>query len=245
MDRRRVLLIVAAVVAALGLVLVFLWARGADARADARYDTVEVYKAAEPIQLGETFDDALNTGKIVRAKVPEGQLLEGYVTVETADRLDGQLAAMDIAPGEQITTAKFAEEVRTGVVLPVPEGFLAQSVELEDFGRVAGFVGPGDDVAVVVAYPGSQNGLVLVPQAQVLGVGSASPIASASDGSEEGGSSDDVVANTVVTLALTAEGAVDLTGAIEADATITLALRGDGVELQRGQTVPPASSVNP
>ncbi|WP_447646659.1 Flp pilus assembly protein CpaB [Nocardioides zeae] len=242
MDRRRVLLIVAAVIAALGLVLVFLWARGADARADARYDTVDVYKATEPIQLGESFDDALSTGKIVQAKVPEGQLLEGYVTKDSAGGLEGQLAAMDIAPGEQITTAKFAEEVRTGVVLPVPEGFLAQSVELEDFGRVAGFVGPGDQVAVVVAMNGAANGVVLVPDAQVLGVGSASPIASPDDDGEGTAPTDDVVANTVVTLALTAEGVVDLTGAIGQDATITLALRGDGVELQRGQTVPPATT---
>ncbi|HEY1135435.1 MAG TPA: RcpC/CpaB family pilus assembly protein [Nocardioides sp.] len=245
MDRRRALLIVAAVIAALGLVLVFLWARNADARADARYDTVDVYKATEAIQLGETFDDALAAGKIRQESVPRGQLLEGYVTEDSADDLDGQLAAMDIAAGEQITTAKFAEEVRTGVVLPVPEGFLAQSVELEDFGRVAGFVGPGDDVAVVVAFPGSPNGLVLVPQAQVLGVGSASPIAPPAGTGEEEAGSDDEVANTVVTLALTAEGAVDLTGAIEADATITLALRGDGVELERGQTVPSVNSITP
>jgi pilus assembly protein CpaB len=236
MDRRRVLLIVAAVVAALGLVLVFLWARGADARADARYDTVEVYKAAEPIQLGETFDDALNTGKIVRAKVPEGQLLEGYVTVETADQLDGQLAAMDIAPGEQITTAKFAEEVRTGVVLPVPEGRVAQAVELDDAGRVAGFANPGDDVALLAVLE-TGAGIVLIPDTQVLGVGSSGGLdeTDPQDGTTDG--SADPVENTIVTLALTPDEALDLTSAIGQDAVMSLVLRGDGVELVRGQTV--------
>ncbi|MDR6173063.1 pilus assembly protein CpaB [Nocardioides zeae] len=236
MDRRRVLLIVAAVVAALGLVLVFVWARGADARADARYDTVEVYKAAEPIQLGETFDDALNTGKIVRANVPEGQLLEGYVTVDTAGQLEGQLAAMDIAPGEQVTTAKFAEEVRTGVVLPVPEGMVAQAVELSDAGRVAGFASPGDSVAVLKPIEGLTQAVVVVPEATILGVGSSSPIGS---GDAEGEGTDETVENTIVTLALTPAQALDLTSvaSMTQESDVTLVIRGDGVELTRGQTI--------
>lgn len=243
MDRRRVLLIVAAVIAALGLVLVFLWARGADARADARYDTVEVYKATEPIQLGETFDDALGTGKIVQAKVPEGQLLEGYVTTDSAGQLEGQLAAMDIAPGEQITTAKFAEEVRTGVVLPVPEGRVAQAVELDDAGRVAGFANPGDDVALLAVLANGQ-GIVLIPDTQVLGVGSSGGLdeADTQDGAPEGS---DQVENTIVTLALTADEALDLTSAIGQDAVMSLVLRGDGVELTRGQTVSLGSITTP
>ncbi|MDF9716592.1 hypothetical protein INN71_03865 [Nocardioides sp. ChNu-153] len=244
MDRRRILLVVAAVVAALGLVIVFLYARQADARADERYDAVDVYKVVKPIELGETFDAALAEGKIEQQAVPRGQLLEGYVTSENATSLEGQLAAMDIAPGEQVTTAKFAEEVRTGVVLPVPEGMLGQSVELDDQGRVAGFASPGDSVAVLVAT-GSSAAVVLVPETQVLAVGSSSPIASPTTEGEAGAAEENAVANTVVTLALTPEGALDLTAAIDAGSTITLAIRGEGVQLQRGQTVPGSTALSP
>lgn len=241
MDRRRILLIVAAVVAALGLVLVIVYARSADSRAAEDYDTVTALKAIEPIALGETFDDALAAGKIEEQRVPRGQLLDGYVT--DANTLDGQLAAMDIAVGEQITTSKFAEEVRTGVVLPVPAGMLGQSVQLDDQGRVAGFASPGDSVAVLVASPENAAALVLVPETQILAVGSSSPIASATEGEE--GETTDAVANTVVTLALTPESALDLTAAIDAGSTITLAIRGEGVELERGQTISEADALSP
>ena len=39
MDRRRILLVAAAVVAALGTMLVFLYVRGADNRAEQRFET--------------------------------------------------------------------------------------------------------------------------------------------------------------------------------------------------------------
>ncbi|MDT9593786.1 RcpC/CpaB family pilus assembly protein [Nocardioides zeae] len=235
MDRRRILLIVAAVVAALGLALVIAYARGADARADSRYDTVEVYRAVKPIGLGETFDAALAAGKIEQDEVPRGHLLEGYVTEADADALEGQLAAMDIAVGEQITTAKFADEVRTGVVLPVPEGRVAQAVQLDDAGRVAGFASPGDSVAVLSVASGGQS-LVLIPETSILGVGSSAPLSSAETGTE-GEATGDVVENTIVTLGLTPDEALDLTTAIGQGATLTLVLRGDGVALERGQSV--------
>ena len=49
MDRRKVLLLVAAVIAALGTLLVFLYVRGADNRADKRYHAVQVLKAVKQI----------------------------------------------------------------------------------------------------------------------------------------------------------------------------------------------------
>ena len=42
MDRRKLLLVAAAIVAALGAVLVFLYVRGAEHRAEAQFDTVDV-----------------------------------------------------------------------------------------------------------------------------------------------------------------------------------------------------------
>jgi len=58
MDRRKVLLAVAAVIAALGTMLVFLYVRGADTRADERYEAVQVLEVVKPISAGETVDAA-------------------------------------------------------------------------------------------------------------------------------------------------------------------------------------------
>ncbi len=77
MDRRRVLLVVAAVVAALGTVLVFLYVQGADNRAEAQFATQDVLVANTQIERGETVRQALDSGKLSREAVAEGQILPG------------------------------------------------------------------------------------------------------------------------------------------------------------------------
>lgn len=54
MERRKILLVVATVVAALGATLVFLYAQGAENRAVAQFQTVEVLSAAQRIERGES-----------------------------------------------------------------------------------------------------------------------------------------------------------------------------------------------
>ena len=77
MDRRKLLLVVAAVVAVLGVALVFVYAKGADNRAAEKFDTVEVLVANKKINPGESFDDALESGKFELTDVAEGQVLDG------------------------------------------------------------------------------------------------------------------------------------------------------------------------
>ena len=59
MDRRRILLIIAAVVAALGTLLVFLYVRNADARAQESVDAVQVLTVSQAIAAGESYDLSL------------------------------------------------------------------------------------------------------------------------------------------------------------------------------------------
>ena len=80
MDRRRILLIVAVIVALLGTALVFLYVRGADARANERFDTVNVLRAVAPIEAGESIDDAAANGKLALQPVAEDYLLPNYQT---------------------------------------------------------------------------------------------------------------------------------------------------------------------
>jgi pilus assembly protein CpaB len=115
MDRRRVLLVVAADIAALGTLLVFLYVRGADTRAEEKYHAVKVLKAVKQINAGETVEAAQAAGKI------------------------------------------------------------AVSINLTDTARVAGFVNPGDQVAIFMnssggAGLGSFTRLLLSP-VEVIAVG--------------------------------------------------------------------------
>ncbi len=72
MGRRTVLLLVAALIAAVGTSLVFLYVRGVDARAAERFDAVEVLQAVEVINPGETLSEAQAAGKIQMGTVGQG-----------------------------------------------------------------------------------------------------------------------------------------------------------------------------
>src|SRR5215217_2336459 len=111
MDRRKLLLVVAAVVAVLGVALVFVYAKGADNRAAEKYDTTEVLVAKVKIKPGESFDDALEGGKFELADVTKGLVLEG--SSDESDDYEGSVALTTIYPNEQLVVDKFggADEV--------------------------------------------------------------------------------------------------------------------------------------
>src|SRR5512139_1243091 len=181
MGRRTVLLIVAALIAAVGTSLVFLYVRGVDARAAQQYHAVQVLRAVETINPGETLADAQAAGKIQMGSVGRGQLLSGAAT--SIGDMGSKVALTTVYPGEQIVTAKFGSpgEQQT---LTIPEGKMAISVQLTDPARVAGFVEPGAEVAIFInAEPelidpqsGASKKLpdftrLLLPRVQVIGVG--------------------------------------------------------------------------
>lgn len=173
MNRRRLLLIVAVIVALLGTALVYLYVRGADARAEARFDTVDVLTAVAPIEPGETIDDAAASGKLALEPVIRDDLLPNYQT--SVEELSGSVATTRIYPGEQIISDKFGSEVEATTALAIPRGMIAVSVNLTDTARVAGFVEPGTNVAVFLngtSPDGQTYSRLLLEEVQVIAVGS-------------------------------------------------------------------------
>ena len=148
MDRRRILLVVAVLVAALGSALVFLYTKGADTRAEEKFDTVEVLRATAMINPGEKFEDAQAAGKLALQAVSKDSLLDGYQT--TTDSLGGTVSLSTIYPGEQIISAKWGTSAAGQSSLQIPDTNMAISVNLTDPARVAGFVNPGSQVAIFV-----------------------------------------------------------------------------------------------
>lgn len=206
MDRRRGLLIAAAVVAALGTVLVFLYVQGADNRASAQYDAVKVLRAVKQINPGESVSAAQAAGKIQLGTVAAGQELPGALSDLTP--INGQSALTTIYPGEQIITSKFGSNA-SGSSLTIPKGKMAISVNLTDPGRVAGFVNPGDNVAVFMngtGTDGAQAGSgtfarLLLPKVEVIGVG-ATTVVSTTSTDVSGQQTTEQVPRTLLTLAL-------------------------------------------
>lgn len=170
MDRRRALLVVAAVIAALGTLLVFLYVRGADNRADERYDAVQVLRVVKQISPGETVEAAQTAGKIETGSVSRKDLIPGALT--GIDSVAGKVAVTAIYPGEQLIGSKFGATGSTSG-LTIPKGRIAVSVNLSDPARVAGFVNPGDKVAIFMNGTNKTGPFtrLLLPNVQVIGAG--------------------------------------------------------------------------
>lgn len=206
MDRRKLLLAVAAVVAVLGVALVFVYAKGADKRAAEKFDTVEVLVAIKKIDPGESFDEALESGKFELSDVAQSQVLDG--ADDESDPFAGTVALTTIYPQEQLIPDKFggAEEVEAGVTLPIPEGKIAISIAVEDAGRVGYFVRPGAEVAVIstIIDRTTQSPIVtrtLLDRVTVLAAGDTSSIADGGSGDEEDASDDGI--QQLLTIAVT------------------------------------------
>lgn len=168
MDRRKVLLLVAALIAAMGTLLVFLYVRGANNRADSRYAAVTVLKAVKQIDPGETVEAAQAAGKFTTASVSQQDVLPD--AINGLNPIQGKVATTTIYPGEEIVTTKFgAAGSASTSALTIPKAKLAISVNLGDPDRVAGFVNPGDKVAIFCSTQTSVR--LLLPSEDVIGVG--------------------------------------------------------------------------
>lgn len=201
MGRRTVLLIVAALIAALGSTMVFLYVRGADNRAKEAQAPVEVLKAIAQINPGETLESAQAAGKLELSAVPREQVLPG--AVNSVDTLGAQVALGPVYPNEQIITAKFGSPGDQDT-LTLPKGKIAISVTLSDTGRVAGFVVPGDNVAIFLNgdIGGGQAGVrLLEPAIEVVAVG-ATTVISTTTTTGEGAQTTEQLPKTLFTLAV-------------------------------------------
>lgn len=227
MDRRKLLLVVAVIIAALGTGLVYLYVQGAEDRATEQFDGVTVLTASAVIPAGESIEQAMKSGKVVAAKISANQKLEGAMTEIGA--IAGQSANTAIYPGEQIIPAKFSEGVVAAAsVLPIPEGMVASSVQLSDPARVAGFVNPGSRISVFMNGNGEGGQAftrLLLDDVTVLGVGSTTPVA-ASTTDATGATTTEQLPRTLVTLALAQKQAERVSFAA-ANGELWVALRND------------------
>ncbi len=200
MDRRTALLIVAVIIAALGTMLVFLYVRGADQRADEKFDAISVLRAVKQINQGETVAAAQAAGKIEVGTVAKSQVLPD--ALDSLAPIDGQIAQANIYPGEQIMASKFAASVASGSGLAIPKGKIAISVNLTDTARVAGFVNPGDQVAIFVtsSIGGDAATRLLLPKVEVIAVGTTPTVVATTTTDSTGAQTVEQLPRTLLTL---------------------------------------------
>lgn len=201
MDRRKILLILATMMAALGLLIVWIWVQGAEGRAKEKFASVDVLVAAQDIAQGESFKDA--SGKFEKRKVPEDAVLGNALT--SLDSLDGLVALTPMYEGEQILQSKWggsADVDVTANVLAIPKGKVAMSVNLTEPARVSGFVSPGSEVAILVAVEDGRYSRTILRRVTVLGVGGTSTITTVTN-KGDGESETEQIPQTLMTIAVT------------------------------------------
>ena len=200
MARRTLLIIASILLAALGTALIWLYVQGADNRASAAQQPIQVLKAVSQIDPGETLGQAQAAGKVALGTVPKAQLLSG--AVNTTAGLSDKVALGTIYPNEQIIASKFGTS-GDQQTLSIPDGDIAISINLSDTGRVAGFVSPGAKVAIFATTPsgGQDTTRLLAPSVQVIAVG-ATTVVSTTKTDAGGAATTEQLPKTLFTLAV-------------------------------------------
>ncbi|MFD1249340.1 hypothetical protein ACFQ3F_16190 [Nocardioides ginsengisoli] len=167
------LLVVAAVIAALGVGLVFVFARGAETRAAEKYQTTDVVTVAagKTVLPGESIKSALDTGKLVQTAVPKGQVLENSLTESDLKDIDDKVALTTLYSGEQLLSTKFGgvgDPVEVAS-LPLPKGMIAKPEQFDL--PVGSFIEPGSQLAVFLTVDANTPTCVLIDRVTVLSKG--------------------------------------------------------------------------
>jgi pilus assembly protein CpaB len=158
--RRRLLAAFAALVLLFaGTAVLLAYVRGADARALAGVQTVEVLVADRVIPEGTSAD---RLSALVRTEtLPRKAAVDGRVT--DLRELAGLVATVDVQPGEQLLRSRFGEAASGGTqgTVPVPAGLQEVSLLLEPQRAVGGRLAAGDTVGVVVSIDGGKTHAVI------------------------------------------------------------------------------------
>lgn len=240
MARRSVLLMVAVLIALVGTAMIVVYVQGIDARAAEGQELVEVLVATDSIEAGEPVLAAQEAGKFELKQVRRDDMVDGALS--STGSISDLVATGSVYPGEQLIAKKFGTLGDTDSLV-IPEDKMAVSVELTDFERVAGFVNPGNEVAIFataldavkLSPTGEETKLgdwtrIVLPRVQVVGVGTTS-VTPRTTQNEEGEQVTEEVPKTILTIAVTQAEAEKLVHA-DRTAEVTFALLTDDSKSQ-------------
>ena len=145
---RSVSVVVAVLLAALAVLALLSYIRGVRDEAEAQNEPVQAFVATAVIPAGTTAEEAVSRSLIGRENVPSK--LVASQAVGSLQQLAGKVATVDILPGEQIVTARWAApgDVRG---IDIPKDRQAMSVQVAVPPGVAGYVQTDDRVSIIAS----------------------------------------------------------------------------------------------
>ena len=182
MRSKVILIVVALLLGGLAAVFAAQYLNSAQSKIQAQVKPVEVLVAQQDIARGTSADELVEKKLVALEEVPQQFVASGAVSSIRA--IAGQVLAVPLSTGEQLTVGRFQFPSEAGLAYNVPEDYVAISIEVDDVNSVSGFVRPGDSVALMatIELPVTATGQgaqqpqpitkTLVPKARVLAVGS-------------------------------------------------------------------------
>lgn len=203
MNRRLGLTALAVVLALIGTIAVFVYAKSADRRAVDGIEATSVLIVDEAIPLGTSWSEVVEGGFVSEEKLPARATPSTALRNLEADVPDGEVATAEIKPGQVIVRAMFGEKAPVTGKLAIPARKQAITIEVPANAEVAGFVRNGSEVAVYVGFevknvtPGNRTvagdkiyaSKIVVPRVSVIAVNQAPPpnVSGTADDDETGG----------------------------------------------------------
>lgn len=158
MNKRLIGAAAAAALAVVGTFAILLYVRDADDRAKADIELVEVYVIETSVRAGTGDGDLIDS--IGTAEVQASTVVDGVIT--DLNQLNGQVAAVDLVPGEQVLLSRFIDAASyddgRNRLTAVPPDLHEVTVSLDPERLVGGQVVPGDTVGVLASFGASEIG---------------------------------------------------------------------------------------
>ena len=150
MNRKVIGSVVAVALAALGTFLLLAYVRSADDRAIAGERVVPVYVVRDVVAEGTLASDLGDRVELERVPVK----VQATGAVSDLKAIEGQVAAVDLVPGEQLLATRFLSQEDAAQVsgVKVPEGLQEVTLPLSTDRAAGGRISAGDTVGVVASF---------------------------------------------------------------------------------------------
>ncbi len=192
MRSKIVILVVALVLAGVAAVLAVGYINSARTSIASESEPIEVLVAQDNLPRGLSIEELTQQGLVKPEQVPRRFVAADAVS--SARIVEGQVLAVPLSAGEQLTKGRFQFPSQAGLSYTVPEGLVGVTVSVSEFSGVAGLLKPGDSVVIFATLSPKSNDqsaytTQLVPKARVLAVGGTvtAEDSSASQDQQQGG----------------------------------------------------------
>lgn len=117
---------------------------------------VGVLVASRPIAAGTSVTEMQASGTLGTQQMPKRYIAEGALT--SLSGYGDRVLAVDLAKGEQVTTADFKKANESGLAYKVPKNSIAVSIPVDEQTGVAGKLQPGDHVDLLGTFSPGPGG---------------------------------------------------------------------------------------